>query len=90
MIVLTREQKQTLVRQGWVKIGNTLLLANKDTNVVEEIILSSKGTIRHLLQLTIKATKPIKADDYINTMIDIDKIERELKLYESDNAKIGL
>ena len=48
MIKITKEQKQELVRKGWLLLDNVLLLADKDTHLVETINITSKDNIVQL------------------------------------------
>lgn len=91
MIKITKEQKQELVKKGWLLLDNLLLLADKETHLVETINITSKDNIVQLLNYYKQTqSKDISEEDYINTMCEIANIERGLNLYEKNNAKIGL
>ena len=91
MIKITKEQKQELVKKGWLLLDNLLLLADKETHLVETINITSKDNIVQLLNYYKQTqSKDISEEDYINTMCEIANIEMGLNLYEKNNAKIGL
>lgn len=91
MIILDKNEKQLLGKQGWIIKDNTLITKALEYNVMEFYTLTTKSKIRQLIYLTLKSKKPnIKNTEFINIMTEIAKIEKELGLYESDNEKVGL
>ena len=91
MIILDKNEKQLLGKQGWIIKDNTLITKALEYNVMEFYTLTTKSKIRQLINLTLKSKKPnIKNTEFINIMTEIAKIEKELGLYESDNEKVGL
>lgn len=91
MVVLDKNEKTLLGKQGWIIKDNMLITKALEYNVMEFYTLTTKNKIRKLISLTLKSKKPnIKKDEFINIMTEIAKIEKELGLYESDNEKVGL
>lgn len=91
MVVLDKNEKTLLGKQGWIIKDNMLITKALEYNVMEFYTLTTKSKIRKLINLTLKSKKPnIKNTEFINIMTEIAKIEKELGLYESDNEKVGL
>lgn len=91
MVVLDKNEKTLLGKQGWIIKDNMLITKALEYNVMEFYTLTTKSKIRKLINLTLKSKKPnIKNTEFINIMTEIAKIEKELGLYEGDNEKVGL
>lgn len=83
MVVLDKNEKTLLDKQGWIIIDNTILLKDIKTNVVEFVVKRDKHDIRKLIQLTRQSCKPDqKLETYNNVMCDIVMLEKKLELYD--------